>query len=92
MYFFMLNHLRKGHKLIGHSFGRNLHKSNMAATVSHGKCICGPCVYRNILFGGVIVYDHTNHSKYKEMTKKDFDRNFVEKQNGRHCEIWFLCS
>ena len=31
MYFYMLNHLRKGHKLIGHSSGRNLHKSNMAA-------------------------------------------------------------
>ena len=30
-----MNHLRKGHNLIGHPFGRNLHKSNMAATVSH---------------------------------------------------------
>ena len=29
---YILNHLRKAHKLIGHSFGRNLHKSNMAAT------------------------------------------------------------
>ena len=46
--FFMLNHLRKGHNLIGHSFGRNLHKSNMAAAVSHEKCLCGPFVYGNI--------------------------------------------
>ena len=35
MYFFMMNHLRKGHNLIGHPFGRNLHKSNMTAIVNH---------------------------------------------------------
>ena len=46
MYFYMLNHLRKGHKLIGHPFGRNLHKSNMADTCQEigqyfkHACIC----------------------------------------------------
>ena len=68
----MLNHLRKGHNLIGHLFGRNLHKSNMAATVSHEKYICSPFVYRKIIQVQV--------------------KNFVEKQNGHHCEIWFLYS
>ena len=46
MYLYMLNDLRKGHKLIGHSFGRNLHKRNMAATCQEialyfkHACIC----------------------------------------------------
>ena len=91
MYFDMLNHLRKGHKLIGHSFGHNLHKSNMAATCPEialyfkHSCIC-------YIFMRFKLYFHNRDiipfPLYKQ--KHSIILLFVEIQYGCHYQSYII--
>ena len=80
----------KGHKLIGHSFGRNLHKSNMAATCQEialyfkHACVC-------YIFMQFKLYFHNRDMSFPLYQQKDSSiLLFVEIQYGCHYQSYII--